>query len=144
MTQDAQVRKLFSLLSAGHSLRLASLKTGMDEKTARKYRKANRMPSELSACHDWRTRPDPFATVWDRVQKQLSENPGLQVETAIEKGTTSAAEKGTSRQSKREPPDAKYSAGWLTEVVFLQSTRQEGSTGAFNGRFRTNSQAGSC
>ena len=66
------------------------------------------------------------------------------LETAIEKGTTSAAEKGTSRQSKREPPDAKYSAGWLTEVVFLQSTRQEGSTGAFNGRFRTNSQAGSC
>jgi hypothetical protein len=66
------------------------------------------------------------------------------VETAIEKGTTSAAEKGTSRQSKREPPDAKYSAGWLTEVFFLQSTRQEGSTGAFNGRFRTNSQAGSC
>ena len=78
MTQDAQVRKLFSLLSAGHSLRVSSLKTGMDEKTARKYRKANRMPSELSACHDWRTRPDPFATVWDRVQKQLSENPGLQ------------------------------------------------------------------
>ena len=78
MTQDAQVRKLFSLLSAGHSLRVSSLKTGMDEKTARKYRKANRMPSELSACHDWRTRPDPFATVWDRVHKQLSENPGLQ------------------------------------------------------------------
>ena len=74
MTQDAQVRKLFSLLSAGHSLRVSSLKTGMDEKTARKYRKANRMPSELSACHDWRTRPDPFATVWDRVHKQLSEN----------------------------------------------------------------------
>jgi hypothetical protein len=72
----------------------------------------------------------------ERLQKFL--------ETAIEKGTTSAAEKGTSRQSKREPPDAKYSAGWLTEVFFLQSTRQEGSTGAFNGRYRTNSQAGSC
>lgn len=32
MTQDVQVRKLFSLLSSGLSLRLASLKTGMDEK----------------------------------------------------------------------------------------------------------------
>lgn len=56
MTQDVQVRKLFSLLSTGHSLRLASLKTGMDEKTARKYRRAERMPSDLSARHDWRTR----------------------------------------------------------------------------------------
>jgi hypothetical protein len=78
MTQDVQVRKLFSLLRTGTTLRVASLKTGMDEKTARKYRKAERMPSELSARHEWRTRPDPFATVWDRVGKQLTENPGLQ------------------------------------------------------------------
>jgi hypothetical protein len=78
MPQDSQVRKLISLLSAGHSLRLASLKTGMSEKTARKYRKAERMPSELSARHDWRTRVDPFSTVWESVEKQLSENPGLQ------------------------------------------------------------------
>ena len=81
MTQDAQVRKLFSLLSAGHSLRLASLKTGMDEKTARKYRKAERMPSELSAHRDWRTRVDPFSTVWESVERQLTENPGLQAKT---------------------------------------------------------------
>ncbi len=78
MTLDGQVRKLFSLLSSGISLRLASLKTGMDEKTARKYRKAERMPSDLSARHDWRTRTDPFATVWERVEQQLSEHPGLQ------------------------------------------------------------------
>jgi hypothetical protein len=35
MTRDEQVRELFSLLSSGVSLSLASLKTGMDEKTAR-------------------------------------------------------------------------------------------------------------
>lgn len=78
MPQDSQVRKLFSLLSAGHSLQLASLKTGMSVKTARKYRKAERMPSELSARHDWRTRVDPFSTVWESVEKQLEANPGLQ------------------------------------------------------------------
>ena len=60
MTRDEQVRELFSLLSSGISLCLASLKTGMDEKTARKYRKAGRMPSDLSERHDWRTRVDPF------------------------------------------------------------------------------------
>ena len=73
MTQDAQVRKLFSLLAAGHSLRVSSLKTGMTVKTARKYRKAERMPSELSARHDWRTRVDPFSAVWESVEKQLAE-----------------------------------------------------------------------
>ena len=84
MTQDAQVRKLFSLLSSGHSLLLASLKAGMSVKTARKYRKAERMPSELSARHDWRTRVDPFSAVWESVEKQLKENPGLQAPTPDE------------------------------------------------------------
>jgi len=78
MTRDEQVRELFSLLSSGISLCLASLKTGMDEKTARKYRKESRMPSELSERHDWRTRVDPFAAIWTTVEKQLTENPGLQ------------------------------------------------------------------
>jgi hypothetical protein len=78
MTQDEQVRELFSQLSSGVSLCLASLKTGMDEKTARKYRKAGRMPSEVSERHDWRTRVDPFAAVWEAVEQQLTENPGLQ------------------------------------------------------------------
>ena len=48
MTQDGQVRKLLSLLGRGVSLRIAALKTGMDDKTARKYRRGGRMPSELS------------------------------------------------------------------------------------------------
>lgn len=78
MTRDEQVRELFSLLSSGISLSLASLKTGMDEKTARKYRRSGRMPSELSEGHDWRTRVDPFAAVWGVVREQLTENPGLQ------------------------------------------------------------------
>jgi len=39
------------------------------------------MPSELSVRHDWRTRTDPFATVWELVGRQLTENPGLQAKT---------------------------------------------------------------
>ena len=38
MITDAQVRKLGQLLDAGNSLAYSSRKTGMDEKTARKYR----------------------------------------------------------------------------------------------------------
>jgi len=81
MTQDGQVRKLWALLARGVSLRVAALKTGMDEKTARKYRRSGRMPSEQSERHWWRTRPDPFADVWSVVEKQLEENSGLQAKT---------------------------------------------------------------
>ena len=78
MTQDGQVRKLLGLLSRKVSLRVAALRTGMDEKTARKYRRESRMPSELSERHCWRTRTDPFSDVWEVVGKQLVEHAGLQ------------------------------------------------------------------
>lgn len=78
MTQDGQVRKLWALMARGVSLRVAALKTGMDEKTARKYRRGARMPSELSERHWWRTRPDPFSDVWEAVTARLKENPSLQ------------------------------------------------------------------
>ena len=81
MIKDGQVRALGALLARGVSLRVAALKTGMDTKTARKYLGVGRMPSELSERHWWRTRPDPFANVWDEVGKQLEQNPGLQAKT---------------------------------------------------------------
>lgn len=81
MIQDGQVRKLRGLLSQGVSLRMAALKSGMDEKTARKYRRESKMPSEVRETHWWRTRPDPFGEVWEAVGKQLEEQPGLQAKT---------------------------------------------------------------
>ena len=84
MIQDSQVRQLKKLLSQGKSLKLAALKTGMDEKTARKYRGETRMPSEMREPHRWRTRLDPFEEVWEAVGKQLEEQPGLQAKTLFE------------------------------------------------------------
>ena len=63
--------------------------------------------------------------------------PTIRLETAIEKGTTSAAEKGTSRQLKREPPEAKLLSFGLIGDFRLQSNCSEGLTGARHGRFRT-------
>jgi hypothetical protein len=56
----------------------------MDEKTARKYRRGGRLPSECWVAHAWRTRPDPFAAVWERVREQLTEEPGLEAKTLFE------------------------------------------------------------
>lgn len=81
MVTDGQVRCLLRLLSRGKSLSLGAEIAGMDEKTARKWRDAGRLPSESSLHHDWRTREDPFTEVWGEVAEQLSLNAGLQAKT---------------------------------------------------------------
>ena len=32
----------------------------------------------------WRTREDPFSTVWEQVRQQIEENPGLEAKTLFE------------------------------------------------------------
>jgi hypothetical protein len=80
MITDRQVRQLRKLLMDGDSLSRAAWKTGMDRKTARKYRDG-KLPSECAASHTWRTREDPFAEVWTEVHEQLEVNPRLQAKT---------------------------------------------------------------
>jgi len=66
------------------TLSLAAAKAGMDEKTARKYRRSGQLPSEIQTPHTWRTRSDPFGEVWDEVVRLLEVNPGLQAKTLFE------------------------------------------------------------
>jgi len=77
MIKDGQVRKLRSLLDAGSTLTAAARRTGMDEKTARKYRDSQALPSERARQRTYRTRKDPFATVWPEVQARLEAEPKL-------------------------------------------------------------------
>jgi hypothetical protein len=81
MVTDRQVRKLMKLLNQEQSLSLAAAKSGMDEKTARKYRRLGKVPSEVSKERGWRTREDPFAEMWEEVRPKLELNPGLQAKT---------------------------------------------------------------
>jgi hypothetical protein len=84
MTKDAQVTRLRQLLGEGHPPYLAALKVGMDAKTARKYRHADRLPSESFTPRIWRTREDPFQDVWPELRDRLERAPGLQAETLFE------------------------------------------------------------
>jgi len=56
----------------------------MDEKTARKYRDAEQLPSQMKTEHTWRTRPDSFEEVWPDVQRMLELNDGLEAKTLFE------------------------------------------------------------
>ena len=65
-----------TLLNQEATLSTAAAKAGMDERTARKYRRLGKLPSEVRRLHDWQTRPDPFAEVWDEVRAKLEATPG--------------------------------------------------------------------
>jgi hypothetical protein len=84
MVTDKQVRRLFKLLAQGKNLRVAAARTDMDEKTARRYRRLGKLPSEVKVEHTWRTRPDPFADVWEEVRSKLEINPGLEAKTLFQ------------------------------------------------------------
>lgn len=84
MVTDQQVRRLFKLMQTETTQTVAAAKAGMDEKTARKYVNAGKLPSELKAEHNWRTRTDPFDQQWEEVREKLCENPGLEAKTLFE------------------------------------------------------------
>ncbi len=75
MIKDGQVRKLRSLLDAGSALSAAARRIGMDEETARKYRDSDSLSSEMVQPRTYRTRIDPFANVWPKVQQRLEAEP---------------------------------------------------------------------
>jgi hypothetical protein len=81
MVTDLHIHRLRRLDRQGLSKRRAAAKAGVDEKTARKYRRLGKLPSEVRMPHAWRTKPDPFADVWRRVEELLTLNPGLEGKT---------------------------------------------------------------
>lgn len=86
MITDNQVRKLMKYLQDGMTLALSSAKAGMDEKTGRKYRDLEELPSVIKArrVRTWRTRRDSFEEVWEMVKSFLKNNPGLEAKTLFE------------------------------------------------------------
>ena len=84
MVTDQQVRRLLKLIQTEKNFGIAAMKSGMDEKTARKYRKQGKLPSEIKEEHAWRTREDPFEDVWDDMKSMLEINPGLEAKTLFD------------------------------------------------------------
>jgi hypothetical protein len=78
---DEQVRLLMSLLTQGITQVTAAAKAGMSERTARKYARSGRAPSQIKVPHTWRTRPDPLGDVWCEVEALLRQDGALQAKT---------------------------------------------------------------
>jgi len=81
MVTDRQVRRLKKLIHTETSLSLAAAKSGMSERTARKYLRSGKLPSECAPERRWRTRHDPFRQDWPEIRELLETNPGLEAKT---------------------------------------------------------------
>jgi len=84
MVTNEQVRRLMNNLGKGKTLAVSAARAGMDEKTARKYRRSGKLPSSDRPVHTWRTRQDPFEEVWSEVEAHLTAHPGLEAKTLFE------------------------------------------------------------
>src|SRR5262245_44814291 len=71
-------------MSKHGSIGQASMKAGMDRKTARKYVTGGKLPSEMVKARDWRTREDPFVEDWTEVETRLADCPALEAKTLFE------------------------------------------------------------
>lgn len=81
MVTDNQVRRLMKLAQTEKTKALASSKAGMDAKTARKYLRTGRLPSQVKNEHRWKTRNDPFEDVWPEIEGMLKEDGRFEATT---------------------------------------------------------------
>ncbi len=84
MVTNGRVRELQRLLGLGRSLADSARMAEMSEKTARKYRDDDGLPSQQKVARTYRTRSDPFEDVWGEVQQRLEMEPKLKAMTLFE------------------------------------------------------------
>ncbi len=64
---DQEVQRLMREYAKHGEVGRAARAAAMDRKTASKYIKAGKLPSELRGERTWRTRQDPFEPDWPRI-----------------------------------------------------------------------------
>jgi transposase len=123
MIKDQQVRRLKRMLSEGKRLYESAIKSGMDEKTARKYITTGKLPSEMKKEHTWRTRKDPFKDVWEEVKQMLENEPGLEALTIfrdLQRRYPGTFQDGQLRTLQRKIKQWRATEGPSKEVMFPQ------------------------
>lgn len=113
---------------------VVAAKSGMSEKTARKYLAMGKLPSENKKPRIWRTRGCPFEGYWGEITAYLVTNPGLEAKTIFNElqrrypGTWS---NGQLRTLQRRVKIYKATEGPAKEVFFTQVHRP-GELGEFD------------
>ena len=108
------------------TLATAAAKAGMDGKTARKWLGSERLPSQCAIERSWRTRPDPFCTVWPEIEEILERAPTVQAKTVFDylcRQYEGRFQEGQLRTLQRRVKAWRALHGEPQEVMFPQSHR---------------------
>ena len=84
VTPDRKLRKLMKEYQKTGKLINAALRADLDPKTARKYLRSGKLPSQMRAEHTWRTREDSFEEHWPKVEDMLEAAPELEAKSLFE------------------------------------------------------------
>lgn len=126
MLSDGAVRELLDLVAQGTPLYRAAQRVGTTEKTARRYVRARRLPSEMKTERTYRTREDPFERVWPQVAAMLEDAPELEAKTIFDYLTTEKLgewQEGQLRTLQRRVHDWRVRHGPEKEIYFPQVHR---------------------
>ncbi len=102
---------------------MAAAKTGLSRKTARKYLKSGKLPSQCQPERYWRTRSDPFESVWPEVEEILKRSPTVEATAVFEylcRQQEGAFQQGQLRTLQRRIKQWKAQHGEAKEVMFPQ------------------------
>jgi hypothetical protein len=71
-------------LGKGAALTVASARAGMTRQTGARYRRLDKLPSEMTEPRSWLTRDNPFKQDWEEVERMLRDTPDLQAKTIFD------------------------------------------------------------
>jgi len=120
--RSQQVERYMSSRKEGYTQEASALRAGISERSGREIESGRRKASQTKS---WRTRPDPFATVWDGELKAMLEGePALSPTTLLEylqdKYDVESFPNSRLRTLQRRVKKWKALHGKAKEVMFLQ------------------------
>jgi len=126
MITDKQVQLLRYNMTKYSNQKIAAAKSGMSERSTRKYLKTKELPSELKKERYWRTRSNIFEPVWDKIENMLILSPGLTSKTILSHLMSlhpGQFQVSNLRALQRQIQDWRSSYGPDKEVIFPQEIR---------------------
>jgi hypothetical protein len=132
MNMDRKMSVALVMLEQGQSIASIARKLRMSEKTIGKYRKAEKLPSQMERPpRDYRTRQDPLAEYWQDVETLLDQDSGLKPVTILQwlkqkhnqDGDEPRVTDSVRRTLERRVADWKLAHGVEQEVYFPQVHR---------------------
>ena len=85
MVTDQQVRRLFTMQNKYEHQYQAADAAGISSKTAHKYLKGGKLPSQCKVEHTWPTRKDPFVDDWAFIEQVMEDTQAtLEAKTIFE------------------------------------------------------------